>query len=228
MVEKLVKKSSKLSACRVAVFGVGGVGGYATEALARAGVGTLDLIDSDTVSIININRQIIADLGTVGMYKTDVAKSRLMLINPEISVNIHNVFFSRNNASDFDFSVYDYVIDAVDTVSAKLALAECVQEAGVPFISSMGAGNKLNPEMFEIADLYETSVCPLAKVMRAECRKRGLKGFKCVYSKEEALTPAKSEEFTKRRSVPASTAFVPSVAGLLLAREVIKDLLEEK
>ncbi len=220
-------KKEKLKACRVAVFGIGGVGGYAAEALARAGVGTLDLVDNDTVSITNINRQIIADSVTVGQLKTDAAEARLKRINPGINVIKHSIFYTPETAELFDFSQYDYVVDAIDTVTGKLALAQNVQRCGTPFISSMGTGNKLNPEMLEIADIYETSVCPLAKVMRTECRKRGINGFKCIYSREDALTPARSEEQLNRRSIPASTAFVPSVAGLLLAKEVIRDLLKD-
>lgn len=220
-----VNNKKPLSACRIAVFGIGGVGGYAAEALARSGVGTLDLIDNDTVSITNINRQIIADLNNFGQYKTDVAAARINCINPNINVNVYNVFYTPETAAQFDFTQYDYVVDAIDTVTGKIALAENAQKCGVPFISSMGAGNKLNPEMLEVADIFETTVCPLAKVMRTECRKRGINGFKCVYSKEEAMIPNDSEEQSNRRQIPASTAFVPSVAGLLLAREVIKDLL---
>ena len=227
LMNNTVKNNKKpLSACRIAVFGIGGVGGYAAEALARAGVGALDLIDNDTVSITNINRQIIADSGTVGQLKTDAAKSRLKSINPDIKLTLHNVFYTPETAGDFDFTQYDYVIDAIDTVTGKITLAVNAQKCGTPFISAMGAGNKLNPEMLEVADIFETTVCPLAKVMRTECRKRGISGFKCVYSKEEALTPAESDEQSNRRQIPASTAFVPSAAGLLLAREVIKDLLK--
>ena len=221
------ENNKRLSECRVAVFGVGGVGGYAAEALARAGVGVIDLVDNDCVSITNVNRQIVADLNTVGQNKTEAAKERIAAINPKIKAVTHPFFFNEETARLFDFSAYDYVVDAIDTVAGKLLLAQLTQNNGTPFISSMGAGNKLNPEMLAVADIYETSVCPLAKVMRTECRKRGLSGFKCVYSREEALTPAKSEEVTVRRQIPASTAFVPSVAGLLLAREVISDLLKD-
>lgn len=226
MVDNSLKKCNSLYAFRVAVFGIGGVGGYVAEALARAGVGTLDLIDNDSVAITNLNRQIIADLSTVGRYKTDAAETRIKRINPEIIVNKHNVFYTPETASIFDFSQYDYVADAIDTVTGKLSLAENAQRCGTPFISAMGAGNKLNPEMLDIADLFETTACPLARVMRTECRKRGIKGFKCVYSREAALTPIESEEQTERRQLPSSNAFVPSVAGLMIAKEIIKDLLK--
>ena len=227
MADISTKKLNSLSSCRVAVFGIGGVGGYAAEALARAGVGMLDLIDNDSVALTNLNRQIIADLGTVGQNKTDAAEARIKRINPDITVNKYNVFYTPETASLFDFSQYDYVVDAIDTVTGKLALAENAQRCGTPFISAMGAGNKLYPEMLEVADIFETTVCPLAKVMRTECRKRGINGFKCVFSKEEALTPLESKEPTERRQLPSSNAFVPSVAGLLLAKEVIKDLTKD-
>lgn len=212
-----------LSSKRVAVFGVGGVGGYTVEALARAGVGTLDLIDSDCVCLSNINRQIIATRKTLGMLKVDAAAERCRDINPDIKVNTYPVFFLPENAEDFDFSKYDYVVDAVDTVSAKIGIAQKAKELGVPAISSMGAGNKLHPELFEVADIYETSVCPLARVMRRELKKRGINSLKVVYSKEPpAETNAPVENGKK---IPGSVSFVPSAAGLIIAGEVIKDLL---
>lgn len=212
-----------LSSKRVAVFGVGGVGGYTVEALARAGVGTLDLIDNDCVCLSNINRQIIATRKTLGMLKVDAAAERCRDINPDIKVNTYPVFFLPENAEDFDFSKYDYVVDAVDTVSAKIGIAQKAKELGVPAISSMGAGNKLHPELFEVADIYETSVCPLARVMRRELKKRGINSLKVVYSKEPpAETNAPVENGKK---IPGSVSFVPSAAGLIIAGEVIKDLL---
>lgn len=214
----------RLAAARVAVFGVGGVGGYVVEALARSGVGTLDLIDNDTVSLSNINRQIIALHSTVGRLKTEVAAERVHDIAPECRVNVHSVFFMPDTAEQFDFTQYDYVVDAIDTVTGKLELIMRSKAAGTPIICSMGAGNKVEPSMFEVADIYKTSVCPLAKVMRRECRKRGIKKLKVVYSKEEPIRPLASGEETARRSVPGSTAFVPSAAGLIIAGEVIKDL----
>lgn len=214
----------RLKGCRVAVFGIGGVGGHAAEALARTGVGKLELIDMDTVSITNINRQIIATLDTVGKYKTDVMKERIAKINPEAEVTVHNCFFLPENSDRFDFSGYDYVIDAVDTVSAKIELVMKCRESGVPIISSMGAGNKLDPAKFEVEDIYRTSVCPLARVMRTELRKRGVEALKVVYSKEPPRTPLPSEEVTAKKTVPGSLAFVPSVAGLIIASEVIKDM----
>ena len=214
----------KLRRSRVAVFGIGGVGGHVVEALARSGVGAFDLIDNDTVSITNINRQIIATLDSVGKYKTEVMKERILSINPEAKIEIHNCFFLPETKDEFDFSSYDYVVDAVDTVTAKIALVMACEEAKVPIISSMGAGNKLNPAAFEVADIYKTSVCPLAKVMRRELKKRNIKKLKVVYSKEIPLTPGASEEETTKRALPGSIAFTPSVAGLILASEVIKDL----
>lgn len=214
----------KLRRSRVAVFGIGGVGGHVVEALARSGVGAFDLIDNDTVSITNINRQIIATLDSVGKYKTEVMKERILSINPEAEIEIHNCFFLPETQEMFDFSNYDYVVDAVDTVTAKIALVMACEEAKVPIISSMGAGNKLNPAAFEVADIYKTSVCPLAKVMRRELKKRNIKKLKVVYSKEIPLTPGTSEEETTKRALPGSIAFTPSVAGLILASEVIKDL----
>lgn len=218
----------KLADSRVAVFGVGGVGGYVAEALARSGVGTIDLIDSDQVSLTNLNRQIIALHSTVGRYKTEVMKERILDINPDAAVHIHNCFFLPDTKDEFDFSKYSYVVDAVDTVTAKIELVMEAQKAGTPIISSMGAGNKLDPTAFEVADIYKTSVCPLAKVMRRELKKRGVKKLKVVYSKEMPLTPVEDveEEMGKRRALPGSVAFVPSVAGLIIAGEVIKDLVK--
>lgn len=214
----------KLKNSRVAVFGIGGVGGHAAEALARSGIGALDLIDSDVVSVTNINRQIIATLDKVGQYKTDVMKERIAVINPEAMVTAYRKFFLPENSDEFDFTQYDYIVDAVDTVSAKIELVMKAQTADVPVICSMGAGNKLDPTAFEVADIYETSVCPLARVMRTELRKRGVKRLKVVYSKEPPITPLSSEEECGKRTVPGSTAFVPSVAGLIIAGEVVKDL----
>ena len=215
----------KLKNSRVAVFGVGGVGGYVVEALARSGVGTLDLIDKDTVSVSNINRQIIALHSTVGQLKTEVAAARARDINPNIVVHAHNVFYLPETAADFDFSQYDYVVDAIDTVSGKIALVEQAKASNTPIISSMGAGNKLDATAFEVADITKTSVCPLARVMRRELKKRGIEHLKVVYSKEEPLpSPLTDEESGK--AIPGSVAFVPSVVGLILAGEVIKDLVK--
>ena len=217
----------KLAASRVAVFGVGGVGGYAVEALARSGVGSLDLIDDDKVCLTNINRQIYATRKTVGKYKVDVAAERIADINPDAVVKTYKTFFMPETADSFDFSQFDYVIDAVDTVTGKIELVMRAQAAGTPIISSMGAGNKLDPTAFEVADIYKTSVCPLARVMRTELKRRGIKKLKVVYSKEKPLTPIESEEQsgeTSRRQVPGSTAFVPSTVGLIIAGEVIKDI----
>ena len=218
-VEKLQKKTA-------AVFGLGGVGSYAVEALARAGIGHLVLVDHDTVAPSNINRQLFALKDNVGEKKTDAAKKRVKSINPDCIIDTIPVFFLPENASDLDFSSYDYVVDAIDTVSGKIALIECAKKAGVPVISAMGAGNKLDPTKFEVADISQTSVCPLAKVMRRELKKRGISGVKCVYSKEEALIPDESlnTDETQRRSTPGSVSFVPSVMGLIRAGEVIKDL----
>ena len=217
------KAMEKLKNARVAVFGIGGVGGYAVEALARSGVGALDLIDKDKVSVSNINRQIIALRSTVGKYKTEVAKERIADINPECIVRTHNIFFLPDTADEFDFSAYDYVIDAIDTVSGKIALIQKAKEQGVPIISAMGAGNKLDPTAFEVADISKTSVCPLARIMRKELKKRGITHTKVVYSKELPQESGNFDEQTQK-PVPASIAFVPSVAGLILAGEVIKDL----
>lgn len=221
----------RLEKSRVAVFGVGGVGGYVVEALARSGVGSLDLIDNDTVSISNINRQIIATEKSIGKSKVEVIKERVLDINPEIIVRTYEMFYMPDTADQFDFTQYDYVVDAIDTVTGKIALVMQAKEAGVPIISSMGAGNKLDPTAFKVADIYKTSVCPLAKVMRKELKKRGVKKLKVVYSEEKALTPQtpqgtqKEEPAPGRRQVPGSIAFVPSVAGLILAGEVVKDLI---
>lgn len=220
----------KLKNSTVAVFGVGGVGGYTVEALARSGVGTIVIIDNDTVSLSNINRQIIATHDTLGMLKTDAAEKRIMAINPDCTVIKHNYFFLPENADSFDFSKYDYVVDAIDTVSGKIELVMKAISAGAPIISSMGAGNKLDPTQFEVADISKTSVCPLARVMRRELKKRGVNHLKVVYSKEQAITPFEVDEikdekdFARRRALPGSVAFVPSVAGLIIAGEVIKDL----
>lgn len=214
----------KLSESRVAVFGVGGVGGFAVEALARCGIGYIDLIDNDTVSITNLNRQIIALHSTIGKYKVDVAKERILDINPSAKVNVYKIFYTKETADEFDFSKYDYIIDAIDTVAGKLEIVERAVKSGAHVISSMGAGNKMHPEMFEISDIYKTSVCPLAKVMRQELKKRRIKHLKVVYSKE---IPTKTSVYDadKKRSVPASNAFVPSVAGLLIASQVVRDLI---
>ena len=217
----------KLALSRVAVFGVGGVGGYAVEALARSGVGAVDLIDNDKVCLSNINRQIIALHSTVRRYKVDVAKERIADINPDCKVTAHKLFYMPE--CEFDFSAYDYIVDAIDTVTGKIAIIENAQKCGVKVISSMGAGNKLDPTAFEVADIFKTSVCPLAKVMRRELKRRGIKSLKVVYSKEEPITPAICADETEgRRSIPGSTAFVPSVAGLIIAGEVIKDLISKE
>ena len=215
----------RLRKSRVAVFGVGGVGGYAVEALARSGVGTIDLIDNDCVSLSNINRQIIALHSTLGRLKVDVAAERIHDICPDTVVHRHACFFLPENADSFDFSQYDYVIDAIDTVSGKIEIILRAQAAGVPVISAMGAGNKLDPTRFRVADIYDTKVCPLARAMRGLLKKRGVKKLKVVYSEEEAMTPlGADEEDTSKRQSPGSLAFVPSVAGLILAGEVIRDL----
>ena len=215
---------SRLGKCRVAVFGVGGVGGHCVEALARSGIGALDLIDSDTVCLSNLNRQIIALHSTVGRLKVDAAAERIRDINPDCKVTVYPVFYLPETRDQFDFRAYDYVVDCIDTVKGKLALAEQAQEAGTPIISAMGAGNKLDPTRFEVADIYETSVCPLARVMRTQCRKRGIRRLKVVYSREQPLTPQDSGEKKGPHPAPGSVAFVPSVAGLILAGEVIRDL----
>ena len=233
----------KLADSRVAVFGIGGVGGYTVEALARSGIGTIDIIDDDKVCLTNINRQIYATHKTVGKYKVDVAKERILEINPQANVNIFKTFYSPETADLFDFNNYDYVVDAIDTVTGKIELVMNADRTGTPIISSMGAGNKLNPAEFEVADIYKTSVCPLAKVMRHELRKRGIKKLKVVYSKEKPITPIEdmaisckahcicppgtARKCTQRRQVPGSNAFVPSVVGLIIAGEVIKDLCKK-
>ncbi len=210
--EKAIKKLGQI---RVAVFGIGGVGGYVVEALARSGVGALDLIDHDRIDITNLNRQIIATMDTLGERKVDVAKERILSINPDARVFVHPVFYLPETADRFDFRQYDYVVDALDTVTGKLRLIQQAKEAGVPVISSMGAGNKLDPTAFHVADIYETSVCPLARVMRRELKKRGIKALKVVYSREKPIM---------KTQTPGTVAFVPSVAGLIIAGEVIKDL----
>lgn len=214
----------RLKKARVAVFGIGGVGGHVVEALVRSGVGALDLVDSDRVALSNLNRQIVATRDTLGMLKVEAAKQRVLSINPGCVVRTFPVFFLPETADQFDFSRYDYVVDAIDTVAGKLQLIEAAQKAGVPVISSMGAGNKLDPTAFRVADISKTSVCPLARVMRRELRKRGIDHVKVVYSTEPALTPAPTGEDTVRRTTPGSTAFVPAAAGLVLASEVIKDI----
>ena len=230
----------KLASSRVAVFGIGGVGGYTVEALARSGVGTFDLIDDDKICITNINRQIYALRSTVGKYKVDVAKDRILDINPNAIVNTYKTFYTPETADEFDFSQYDYVVDAIDTVVGKLKIVEKAKEAKVPVISSMGAGNKMNAAMFEVTDIYKTSVCPLAKVMRQELKKRKIRKLKVVYSKEIPIKPNDDIEIsckkhcvcppgtvrkcTARRQIPGSNAFVPSVVGLIIAGEVVKDL----
>ena len=222
----------KLAASRIAVFGIGGVGGYVVEALVRSGVGTLDIIDDDKVCMSNLNRQIIATRETIGRYKVDVAEERIHDINPDCVVNAHKTFFLPETQDKFDFSEYDYVVDAIDTVAGKLAIIEKAKKAGTPVISSMGAGNKINPAMFEVSDIYKTTICPLAKVIRHECRKRGIDSLKVVYSKEMPIKPLEdtgcsqevAENRTKRRATPGSTAFVPSVVGLIIAGEVINDI----
>ena len=215
----------KLKDKRVIVFGIGGVGGYVCEAIARTGVGVIDLVDNDTVSLSNINRQIIALHSTVGKFKTEVMKERIFDINPEIKVNIYNTFLTKDNISDFDFTKYDYVVDAIDTVSAKIALVEACNMTNTPIISSMGAGNKLDPCAFKVADIYKTSVCPLARVMRNELKKRGIKKLKAVYSEEAPVVTGESAEYEGKRP-PASCAFIPSVVGLIIASELIKDLIK--
>ncbi len=218
----------KLAEARVAVFGIGGVGGYVVEALVRAGVGAIDLIDNDKVCESNLNRQIIATRSTMGMAKVDAMEARILSINPECVVRKYQCFYLPETAEQFDFSRYSYVVDAIDTVTGKIQLVMQSKEAGVPIISSMGTGNKLNPTELEVADIYKTSVCPLAKVMRRELKKRGVEKLKVVYSKEEPLTPFvvdARQESDKRRATPGSVSFVPSVAGLIIASEVVKDIV---
>lgn len=231
----------RLEGSRVAVFGVGGVGGYTVEALARSGVGAIDIIDDDKVCLTNINRQIIATTKTVGKYKVDVAKERIEEINPDCKVTAFRTFYMPETENQFDFTQYDYVVDAIDTVTGKIALIENAKKAGTPIISSMGAGNKVDPTAFEVADIYKTSVCPLARVMRYELKRRGIKKLKVVYSKEKLIPPiadeepngengclSKADKVPGKRQVPGSTAFVPSVAGLIIAGEVIKDIIGYK
>lgn len=220
--ETLIGKENltKLASSRVAVFGIGGVGGHTVEALVRSGIGTIDIIDNDKVAMSNLNRQIYALHSTIGRDKVDVAKERILDINPNITVNTYKVFYTPETSSQFDFTKYDYIVDAIDTVSGKIELVMQANLAQTPIISSMGAGNKMNPAEFEISDIYKTSVCPLAKVMRQELKKRGIKKLKVVYSKE---MPIKHEG----RRIPASNAFVPSTAGLIIAGEVIKDLIKQ-
>lgn len=224
----------KLQNAHIAVFGVGGVGGYVVEALARSGVGKFDLIDNDTVALSNINRQIIATHSSVGKYKVDVMKERILDINPDAEVTVHKCFFLPENSRNFEFKKYTYIVDAIDTVTAKLELIVRADEAGVPIISSMGTGNKLDPTRLEISDIYKTEMCPLARVMRTELKKRGIKKLKVVYSKEQPIKRAKndkeqitSENTGRIKDVPGSVAFVPSVAGLIIAGQVIKDLKGE-
>lgn len=224
----------KLANSRVAVFGVGGVGGYVCEALVRSGVGAFDLIDDDKVCLTNLNRQIIATRKTVGKYKVDVMKERILEINPQADVRIHKYFFLPENADEFPFNEYDYVIDAVDTVAAKIALVMKTQEMNIPIISSMGAGNKFDASQFRVADIYSTKVCPLARVMRQELKKRGVKKLKVVYSEEKPIKPLEDmsvscsteaeHKSVERRAIPGSVAFVPSVVGLIIAGETVKDL----
>ena len=220
----------RLQKARVAVFGIGGVGGYTVEALARSGIGQLDLIDHDTVSISNINRQILATHSTVGMPKVEAAKQRILDINPDCVVRTHPVFYTPDTANQFDFSQYDYIVDAIDTVTGKLQLVERAVEAGTPIICCMGTGNKLDASAFEVEDISKTTMCPLARIMRKELSKRGIKHLKVVYSKEEALTPTGWEAEAAalgKRQIPGSVAFVPGAAGLILAGEVIKDIALE-
>ena len=223
-------KMERLAQCRVAVFGVGGVGSYVVEALARSGIGALDLIDHDQVARSNLNRQLIATMSTIGRYKVEVAAERIRDIHPDCNVKVYPIFFLPETEDTFDFSAYDYIVDAIDTVTGKLSLIQKAKEARVPIISAMGAGNKLDPAAFEVADIYDTSVCPLAKVMRRELRKRGIDHVKVVYSKEEPIKPCEDrgkqiEEGAKRP--PGSMAFVPGTAGLIMAGEVIRDLVKE-
>jgi tRNA A37 threonylcarbamoyladenosine dehydratase len=231
----------KLSKARVAIFGIGGVGGYVVEALVRCGIGRFDLIDDDKVCLTNLNRQIIATRKTIGRYKVEVMAERILEINPKAEVAMHRCFFTKDTADQFDFSEYDYVVDAIDTVSGKIELVLRCEQLNVPIISCMGAGNKLDPTRFEVTDIYKTSVCPLAKVMRRELSARGVKKLKVVYSKEPAMKPIEGEESscknncicppgtarkcTNKRQIPGSVSFVPSVAGLIIAGEVIKDIV---
>lgn len=215
-----------LSQSRVAVFGAGGVGGYTIEALARSGIGAIDIIDNDTVSESNINRQIIATVDTIGLYKVDVAEKRVKSINPDIKVKTFRTFFLPENSDEFDFSKYDYIVDAIDTVSGKIELAVKGEAAGVPVISAMGAGNKLDPTAFEVTDIYKTTTCPLARVMRRELKKRDVERLKVVYSREEPIKHSSPTNTESGKPVPGSVAFVPPVCGLIIAGEVIKDLIK--
>ncbi len=219
----------RLKSARVAIFGIGGVGGYTAEALARSGVGAIDIIDNDTISESNLNRQIIALRSNIGQYKTDVARSRISDINPECKVTAYNLFFMPDTADSIDFSQYDCVVDAIDTITGKIEIITRAKAAGIPVISSMGAGNKLDPTAFEVADIYKTSVCPLARVMRREMKKRGVKSLKVVYSREETVSP-KLNGITQSSGKPVagSCAFVPSVAGLIIAGEVVKEIISGK
>ena len=228
--ERLLGKENmeKLAAARVCIFGIGGVGGYVAEALARSGVGHLELVDNDVICLSNLNRQIIATHETLGRYKVDVMKERILSINPTAEVTVYKCFYLPETRAQFDFTNYDYVVDAIDTVAGKIALVLQAEESGTPVISSMGAGNKLDPAAFQVADIYQTSVCPLAKVMRRELKRRGVKKLKVVYSKEQPVAVQNDEESllsSPRRSIPGSIAFVPSVAGLIIAGEVVKDLV---
>lgn len=228
--ELLIGKENleRLKSSHVAVFGIGGVGGYAVEALVRCGIGAIDIVDNDKVHITNLNRQIIATLSSIGKYKVDVAEERILDINPNCKVKKYKTFFTPESSLEFDFSQYDYVIDAIDTVSGKIELVMKCNETQTPIISSMGAGNKMHPEMFEISDIYKTSVCPLAKVMRQELKKRGIKKLKVVYSKEPPIKrEVDSNEKPQGKQVPGSNSFVPSAAGLIIAGEVINSLLKE-
>lgn len=217
----------QLKNSKVAVFGIGGVGGYVVEALARSGVGAIDLIDHDKITMSNINRQIIATHSTIGQYKTDVMKNRILDINPECKVEVHKCFYLPENKDKFDFKNYSYIVDAVDTVTAKIQLVVQAKEAGTPIICSMGTGNKLNPMEFEVTDLSKTSVCPLAKVMRKELKSKGIQNVKVLYSKEVPIKPSNNEGNT-RKITPGSVAFVPSAAGLIIASEVVKDLIKKE
>ena len=217
----------KLQESRVIVFGIGGVGGYVVEALARSGVGAIDLVDNDTVSLTNLNRQIIALHSNIGQLKTDVAQKRLLDINPDLKITKYNIFYTSETKDLFDFSKYDYIVDAIDTVSGKISLIEEAKKNNVPVISSMGAGNKLNATGFMVSDISKTSVCPLAKTMRLELKKRNIKDVKVVYSTETPIKPLDSEEKTAKKQTPGSVAFVPSVVGLIIAGEVIKDLINK-
>ena len=230
----------KLSTCRVAIFGIGGVGGYVVEALSRSGVGALDIIDDDRICLTNLNRQILAIRKTVGKYKVDIAEERIHEINPDCKVRTYRTFFLPETQDQFNFHEYDYVVDAIDTVTGNIAIIESAKKAGAPVISCMGAGNKVDPTAFKVTDIYETSICPLARVMRRECRKRGIDSLKVVYSKEKPLRPlddmsiscrqhcicppGTARKCTDRRDIPGSTAFVPSVAGLIIAGEIVNDL----